>query len=171
MKRLYVLRHGKSDWSADFSSDHERPLAARGRKAAALIGHVVSSLGQVPDLVVTSTATRASDTAELAAAAGRWDCPIEREPALYGASTETVLDVIRRRGEDHDRVMLVGHQPTWSELIGRLTGGSAVHFPTAALARLDLALEDWEALHWNSGSLAWLVTPKLLLKAGLENRS
>lgn len=171
MKRLYILRHGKSDWSADFESDHERPLADRGRKAAALIGRLVSSLNQVPELVVTSTAVRARDTAALAAAAGSWACPIEQEPALYGASPESVLTVLNSRGAVHASVMLVGHQPTWSELIGRLTGGSALHFPTAALARIDLAIETWDEIRWGSGSLTWLVTPKLLLKAGLRPES
>jgi len=54
VKTILLLRHGKSDWDVDYGGDHERPLNERGRSAAALVGRYLSSLEQVPDLVVTS---------------------------------------------------------------------------------------------------------------------
>ena len=62
MRTLLLLRHAKSDWDASYADDHERPLAKRGKKAAALIGRHLAATGQVPDRVVSSTAVRAADT-------------------------------------------------------------------------------------------------------------
>jgi phosphohistidine phosphatase len=58
--------------------------------------------------------------------------------------------------------MLVGHEPTWSELAGRLIGGAALDFPTAALARIDLEIETWSRADFGKGLLVWLVTPRSL---------
>ena len=82
MKTLLLLRHGKSDWSAGVS-DADRPLAKRGRKAARAIGEFLSRAGAVPDVVVSSPARRAVETAELVAAAGRWPCTVRASDMLY----------------------------------------------------------------------------------------
>ena len=59
------------------------------------------------------------------------------------------------------RVMLVGHEPSWSELIGELVGGAEVRFPTAAMARINFDVDSWDRIRRDHGELAWLVKPKL----------
>ena len=76
MRQLLVLRHGKSDWDADYRGDHERPLASRGRRAAAAVGRFLAAAGPMPDRVLSSSAVRALSTVRLAAEAGRWPPPI-----------------------------------------------------------------------------------------------
>ncbi len=66
MKTLLLMRHAKSDWDADYESDHDRPLNDRGLKSARLMGRVLADEGLVPDLIISSTALRARTTAELA---------------------------------------------------------------------------------------------------------
>ncbi|NJK89227.1 MAG: hypothetical protein HC923_07355 [Myxococcales bacterium] len=66
MKRLVLLRHAKSSWESDATSDHERPLNERGRLEAPLIGARLVEKGVVPDLVLCSDAIRALDTWRLA---------------------------------------------------------------------------------------------------------
>lgn len=163
MKTVLVLRHGKSDWGADHGSDHDRPLAKRGHRAAARIGRFVRRAGQIPDLVLSSTAVRAWRTAELAMEAGQWDCPLEGDPDLYGARAPSVLDMIRDQDDAITSLLLVGHQPTWSELVALLSG-AVTRFPTAALARIDFAVDTWTEVQAHAGTLIWLVTPKLLEK-------
>ena len=167
MKTVFILRHGKSDWRAVYGTDHDRPLAERGLEAARLMGLFLSRTGQQPDEILSSTAVRARHTAELALAAGSWDCSLRCDPALYGASVATVLDLLRTQEDALPNLLLVGHQPTWSELIGTLTAGSAVRFPTAALARVDCRIDHWRELEEGTGTLRWLVTPKILLQSGL----
>ena len=76
MKRLILLRHAKSDWDAEFQSDHSRPLSERGMTSARAIGLVLARSNQVPDSVISSSALRAQSTAFLAADTGGWDAEI-----------------------------------------------------------------------------------------------
>lgn len=168
MKRLFIFRHGKSDWHADYDEDHDRPLSRRGRKAAALIGRFLSQVGQPPQLTIASSAIRALDTARLASEAGAWTGALEIEPRLYGASAAAVLQLIRQQPDEILSLLLAGHEPTCSELVSALIGGGDLNFPTAAIARIDLALESWSQIDEGQGFLVWLVTPKLLQKAGLS---
>lgn len=166
MKSVYLLRHAKSDWSGDYSTDHERPLSKRGRQAATTIGRFLSAIRQPPEAVITSTAVRARTTVEIAASSGGWSCPILEKPALYGGSTEEVLMAIRGAPAATGRLLLAGHEPVWSDAVSRLAGGGAVNMVTAAVARVDLSIDSWEQAGFGLGTLAWLVTPKLLQRFG-----
>ncbi len=73
MKKVFVLRHGKSDWHAEYGPDHDRPLAPRAVAAAERMGRFLSESAQIPAKVLSSTAVRARHTAELAMSAGRWN--------------------------------------------------------------------------------------------------
>jgi phosphohistidine phosphatase len=167
MLTLLLLRHAKSDWDAADGEDFDRPLARRGKKAAALVGRFLRAVDCVPDAVLTSSAVRARTTVELAAAAGGWDCPIGDSRRLYEASPEGVIEEIRRVEGSPARLLVVGHEPTWSALVSLLIGGGTVRLPTAALAAIEVEAASWAALTPGSGQLAWLVTPKLVEAAGL----
>lgn len=167
MKRIYLLRHAKSDWEADYEADHERPLNKRGRGAAQQMGRFLTVVGQTPDLVVTSSAVRAADTVELAMSAGSWSCPVEVTRDLYASSPSAVMHLVQTFAGSHDRLLLVGHEPTWSELASALIGGGHVKLPTAALARIDFDVEGWAEVEFGAGILTWVVTPKLLARLGL----
>ncbi|MBT8491976.1 MAG: histidine phosphatase family protein [Deltaproteobacteria bacterium] len=162
MKRIYFLRHAKSAWDSDAASDHERPLAPRGVAAAGTIGRFLAAVGQVPDAIVTSSALRARSTVELASEAGGWDVEVQIGPDLYGASPDRLLHEVRRQPQGASRLLLVGHQPTWSETVGLFVGQAEVKMVTAALARVDLWSEQWTDADFGRGVLAWLVTPKVL---------
>jgi len=169
MKSLLLLRHGKSNWDTRNQVDHDRPLARRGRKAASIMGRYLTALSEVPEFVCSSSAIRALDTAQRAAEAGDWSCPIEISESLYHASPDQVLDVARKTDPAVARLLMAGHEPTWSVLTGRLIGAASIRFPTAAIARIDLAIEEWREVDYGKGTLVWLVTPKLLERIGWED--
>lgn len=170
VKRIYVLRHGKSDWDADYGSDHDRPLKGRGVRAAQLMGRFLATADAVPDVVVSSSAVRALTTAQLAAEAGGWGCEVLVEPDLYGASRSRVLEEIHGLDPRFDSALLAGHEPTCSDVVGSLIGSAEIRFPTAALACIDFSLARWDAIELGRGRLVWLVTPKLLAAAGFDGR-
>lgn len=159
---LFVLRHGKSDWDAACGGDHERPLKKRGVRAARLVGRALTGLEQAPDLVLSSSAVRARTTAELAHDAGGWTCPLEVTRELYQATPEAILERLRALEPSPERVLVVGHEPTLSELVALLIDGARPAFPTAALARIDFELSAWDAVGPGTGTLAWLLPPRLL---------
>ncbi len=165
MKRLLVLRHAKSDWNVSYDSDHERPLNKRGEKSARALGCFLARLGQMPDRILTSTALRARTTVEIAAEAGAWPSAIVATADLYDTSAESVLELLRHQEDSCESLMFAGHEPTSSDFVGRLAGDAKVKMVTASIARVDLAVQSWSEVEWGYGTLAWLVTPKLLAAA------
>jgi phosphohistidine phosphatase len=164
MLSLILFRHGKSDWDASFASDHERPLAARGKTAARCMGRFLAQTDQVPDLAVSSSAVRARETLRLAAEAGDWDCPMRIDSALYETAPNAVLAWFDELDAPPDRLLLTGHEPTWSDLAGQLTGGALLRVPTGAMLRIDFAKERWSQVGFGDGELRWLVPPKVLCR-------
>ena len=162
MKTVILFRHGKSDWEASYGTDHERPLAKRGRDAADRMGRFLSKRGEVPELAISSTAVRARDTLRLAKRAGEWSCEVQLLDDLYLPSPYALLHVLQNQAESLSSVMLVGHQPAWSETLSLLVGGGEFRFPTAAMARVDLDAPRWDEVDFGSGDFRWLVTPKEL---------
>src|SRR5262245_47292170 len=89
MKTLLVLRHAKSSWKHQGLTDHERPLNQRGKKEAPRVCEYLRAMGYVPDVIVSSTAQRAIDTARAVAdACGLKPEQIIEEPQLYNADRE-----------------------------------------------------------------------------------
>lgn len=162
MKTLLFLRHGKSDWSADYDSDVDRPLAKRGKKAAKRIGAFLCESDFMPDLVVTSTAVRAVGTLDIVRGVSGWEGPVHATDRLYGATADDVVQLIREVPDDVNVLMLVGHEPTTSETLSVLIGGGDIRVPTGAVACVDLDIEHWADATAGMGLLQWLVTPKLL---------
>ncbi|MCY3860943.1 MAG: histidine phosphatase family protein [bacterium] len=152
MSAVIFLRHAKSDWHAGATNDIERPLNKRGRQAAAAVGSFLAQSGHVPDLVLCSPATRTRQTLELAMEAGGWTSPTETADELYYGSVNQMIALACQR--QAPVTMLVGHEPTTSTAIGRLTGAE-LRMPTAALARVSLNPD-------NTGQLDWLIPPRLL---------
>ncbi len=171
MKRLIVFRHAKSDWGAESQGDHERPLNERGRVAARRMGRFLAGIDQVPERVLVSSALRARTTLELAIEAGAWECAVDVSDDLYATTAEAALVTLRAESDSTESLLWVGHQPTWSELVALLSGGSPPAFPSAAMARVDLGAERWRDVAPGGGQLAWLVTPKLVKGAGAGDYS
>jgi phosphohistidine phosphatase len=160
-RRLLLLRHAKSSWDDPDLSDHDRPLAPRGRRAAKLIGSHLREKRIGISLVLCSSARRARETAELAELDG--ELLIEHE--LYGASPSQLLDRLRRVPEDAEVVILVGHNPTMQELAIELSGYSGElagrKFPTAALATFSIE-GSWRELDPLRTRLVSFITPREL---------
>ena len=167
---LYLLRHAKSSWDNPGLSDHERPLAPRGRKAARLIARHLDEAGIRPALVLCSAALRARQTYECVRPAGE----LVIEPLLYGASAGAVAERVRAVPEAVASVMVIGHNPAMQALaVGlaadEVTGAADEQletlrekFPTCALATLRLS-GPWNALAPGSCQLLEVVRPADLM--------
>lgn len=161
-RHLLLLRHAKSDWHADFASDHERPLSARGRRDAAAVGRFLAPPARQPELVISSSAVRALDTVRRAVREGGWSASVEVDSGLYASHPEAVLDRARQVPDDVHSLLLAGHEPVWSDLVGILAGGGQHRMPTAAVACLRLHGVGWRRLGPACATLLWLVPPKIL---------
>lgn len=158
VKTLLVMRHAKSDWTADFSADHDRPLNQRGTTAARHMGRLLAEKGLVPDLVMSSTAVRARATAELAIEAGGWPSPLMLVPEFYGTGPGKVLEHAAGAGEANT-LLIVGHQPTWGGVVQWLTG-ERIEVKTATVAVVEVDLTDWSSLPSSRGRLTAVLHPR-----------
>lgn len=142
MKTLLLLRHGKSSWKDSALSDHDRPLKKRGRKAAQLMGGLLAEQGLVPDHLLTSSAVRAMETAQIAVKASTFSGDVEIVPALYHADPPSLAAIVSHVPDRFASVLVVGHNTGLEEWLARLIGHNET-FPTAALAQVELPLDSW----------------------------
>lgn len=168
MRSLIILRHGKSDWYNETAGvDRMRPLSRRGQKTARTMGRFLVLACEVPDAAITSPALRATETLRLAMEAGDWNCPVRGCEGLFG-DVSSVLDEIRAESPVTEVLLVVGHEPTSSEVVQFLIGGGSLRLPTGALARIDLDVDEWTDVGRASGQLAWLVLPRLFPKKSFD---
>jgi phosphohistidine phosphatase len=154
---LYLLRHADAgDPLAWTRPDEERPLSAKGHRQAERVGRHLATLGVVPDAIVTSPKVRAAETAAaVSKAVGR---PVTVDPRLGRMLELDDVEAIVRDAGGPGRVMIVGHDPDFSELLTVLVGATDLTMKKGALARVDLA----GPLEPGAGTLRWLIPPDAL---------
>jgi phosphohistidine phosphatase len=167
---LTVLRHAKSSWDEAELNDIDRPLNARGRKAARQVGRELERRHFRFDAVFASPATRVRETLEELAEGFGESWEIRFDERIYAASAETLFDLVRSIPEDVHAPLLVGHNPGLQELILRLTQDDGADlrrrvgtkFPTAAVAAITLPVPRWDEVTLDSGEIRELILPREL---------
>lgn len=161
MKELLVMRHAKSSWDSLAQTDFERPLNLRGERDAPRMGGFLAERSLLPDLILSSPAERAKQTAELVCDAADYHGDLHFHRGIYHADSETLLELISQLPDSYERVMLVGHNPGFEDLVEDLCGANA-RMPTAAIAYILLGIASWADAEDGQGTLQWLVTPKVV---------
>jgi len=165
MKQLTLLRHAKSVQDPTYAVDRERPLAERGRGDAEVMGRFLAQAEIVPDLITSSPAARARQTAELLARTAGYGGGIRWDEAVYTDGPDALLAVVRGLPDQVEHALLVGHNPGFEELAALLIGTECgVTLPTAAAAHFEIDVDRWSEVCAGAGRLQWLVTPRLLRK-------
>ena len=161
-KSVILFRHGKSDWDAEYDSDHDRPLAKRGIRDAKRMGKFLSKRAEFPELILSSTALRARETTKLAMEAGNWDVDIKLEKKIYEASLEEIINVIKSQDDKYNSICLVGHEPIFSTIITLIDNKKKIKFPTATMARISFSTSVWKrvSLEPDKCKLDWFYKPK-----------
>ena len=164
MKSLLILRHAKSSWKHPELTDYDRPLNKRGKNDAQQMGKLIRKEKLIPDLIMSSSSTRAYATAKAVAKACDYNEEIIMSRSLYDApDPKAYLKAIRNLDDKHSRVLIVGHNPSIEELLEILTG--EIHMmPTCSLAALDLQIDRWsyieERYEITKGKLAGIWLPE-----------
>ena len=131
-RRLFLLRHAKSNWDDASLRDEERPLAKRGRRAAALLQQHLRARDVRVDLVLCSPARRTRETWEGVCAGLHSDPDVRFVPAVYEATSSELLDQLRDVAPSVGSVLIIGHNPGIETLAAELISGGKA----GALARL-----------------------------------
>jgi phosphohistidine phosphatase len=163
MKTLFLLRHAKSSWKDDNLDDFERPLKKKGLGDAQLMGKLIRQREIGLDLVISSSAERARQTAQLVLMSAGLQVEVRYDDRIYEAGMRRLLTLVSRLDNQANSVMLVGHNPGFEDLLKTLTGETH-SMPTATLAGIEFDVDDWSQIKARTGRLTLLLTPKELRK-------
>ncbi|MER5886306.1 histidine phosphatase family protein [Streptomyces sp. NPDC001941] len=164
-RRIVLLRHAKADWPQ--VSDHDRPLAERGRKDAPVAGRRLAEAGFAFDLALCSTAVRTRETWKLAVQELPQRPRTVYEDRLYEASLGELIAVLNETPEDVNDLVMIGHNPGTHALADALAGeveGDALArmnragFPTAAFAVVSFT-GTWKSVEHGVGKLVSFWAP------------
>jgi phosphohistidine phosphatase len=159
MKRLFVLRHAKSSWDHPDLTDFERPLNKRGKKTAPFMGTLMSGKELVPDFALCSPAERARQTLSLVQESASFVFEIEYDRRIYGASSNSLIHIVSELDNEIHAPIIIGHNPGFEGIVQILVG-KYERMPTAALAVIDLNIDEWNDIAGESGTLIELLRPK-----------
>ena len=159
MKTLYLLRHAKSSWDNAFMSDFQRPLNPRGNRTAPFMGELIKKRKLRAEIIVSSPAERAKETAILVKEAADMSAEIVFDRRIYEASPNGLRKVVSGLKDKYLSAMLVGHNPGLEGFIHSLTGRQEP-MPTAALAIIELEIDKWDHLADNCGQVVSVIRPK-----------
>ncbi|KIN70638.1 Phosphoglycerate mutase [Sulfitobacter noctilucae] len=161
MKRLILMRHAKSDWSEGPSSDHDRPLNARGRQAATALGDWLRDHDVLPDQMLSSSAARTKETFE------RLELPTQTEVSflrpLYLASEDTILNTLKTA--QGDTVLMIGHNPGIAMMAQGICTKAPDHphfmpYPTGATLVAEFDIDEWSNATWGKANARHFTVPR-----------
>ena len=173
LHRLLLLRHAKSSHKDPDLVDFERPLNKRGRQDCRRIGKWLKSEDMVPDLVISSPAVRAKETAlRVCKRMGYAEGKIQWEDSVYDANVRTLLKLLLEVPEETRTVMLVGHHEGLETMILRMSRWADIPaepklIPTCAVAHLDIN-GQWSEVKKCDARLRSIMRPREL--AARESR-
>ena len=169
MKTLTLLRHAKSGWDDMSLRDFDRPLNAKGQRAAQVVGRNLRTMALTFDRIVASPAVRVVET--LAHVERGYGTPLspDWDRRLYLASVASLIDVIQEQADDVARLLIVGHNPGLEDLVLALVPQSTANprrndveekFPTASVAVLTFNIDRWADVANGQGTLSQFVRPR-----------
>ncbi len=171
MKIISLLRHAKSDWQDPALRDFDRPINEKGERVSRAMGQWIASQKIKFDYIIASPALRVEQTLKHFTKGYGNKLTIESERKIYLASSATILDVIRETGEEHDHILVVGHNPGLEDVIFDLVrdnGSSSLRnevekkYPTGAYAQLHIEANNWCDIIKHDATLEIFMPPREL---------
>jgi phosphohistidine phosphatase len=165
MKKLYVIRHAKANDAAAGVRDFDRRLTSKGKGQAEKMGKYFAEHAISADLVISSPAPRALETAGIfCGETGFRKKDIVAEPDVYDASLSGLLGVIRAYGGDSGSLFLFGHNPSVTELVHYLTGNGPGNMKKGSAVFVQLNIGDWTETGADTGTFVWYLIPGEIAK-------
>lgn len=164
MKTLSILRHAKSSWEYPDLSDFERPLLNKGVKRTLLICKVLAENNSIPELIITSSAKRAKETAKIVL--DKLNVPLhnlKKNKEFYPGYAKTFLKEISDVDKNISHLMIVGHNPGLTDLAYQLVKDENIDWiPTSGLVQITFDCEEWSEIDFSNAKLLNYLIPKQL---------
>ena len=160
---LYIVRHAKAEDRAMFMADHDRQLTPDGIIAAARVGRYLHQQTIRPDVIMSSTAPRAKDTAKVMAEQIGYDtAQIQLDERLFDGGPKAYLAAINAVSDTVQTAMIVGHNPDVSYLAEFLTHQDIGSMSKGAIVAVTFENLNWAEVSGRTGSVAFQIGPKQL---------
>ena len=161
MKKLIIIRHGKSSWENTPLKDFDRPLNERGQQDASKMGQRLAIHSLMPDKFMSSPAKRAITTAfAIAEEIGFPKDEIHQDPNLYGATASDLLQVLASLDDTEKLVFLVGHNPGLTDFINSYMRYPLQILPTCGICCADFKINCWSEIFQKNGTLIFFDSPR-----------
>lgn len=160
LRQLLLVRHAKSSWENPLLDDRDRPLNDRGRRVSLGMGKHLNHLQLEPDLVISSPALRAWQTALLVSSAFEKSVDIHLNDALYGCNTNEWWKQVQLLPNEYSRILMVGHNPELHQFIAEISDFLIPKYPTCALALFDVESSQWQHVKRSDFHLKEVMLPK-----------
>lgn len=153
-KQAIILRHAQARSPASAPTDAERPLTASGQLQSVKLGRQLIQAGWIPDFVVVSPAKRTLETFKgVMQGLGLTDLKHSICPSFYLGGHHAMMIAMAQIEVEYDRLLLIGHNPGWSEAISFLTGQYFNMETGHALEVLPIEAQlDWMTVFASAGS-------------------
>ncbi|MFC1619233.1 histidine phosphatase family protein [Candidatus Neomarinimicrobiota bacterium] len=162
MKNLLLMRHGAAH-SAPSSKqrDHDRPLSPHGREEVLAIAKYLAHIGTIPDIILTSSATRCIQTGETIVKSLDYSGGVQSRSELYLASPETYLTAVRQLHDEWSTALIIGHNPAVQEFAHAIQnkGVAPGSFVSASITCISLAISSWKMTALHTGNCLWFTKP------------
>lgn len=160
-KRIFIIRHAKSDWGKPLAQDHDRPLNKRGNKDASEMGKRLKAFGAAPNKIFSSTAKRAAMTATLIAEQIGVDLgDVIFDKAIYIGDSHDYISYIEGVSDEYDDIFLVGHNPVITDTVNNLANAGIDNIVTCGIACIDFDVESWVDISPTTSNLVFYDFPK-----------
>ena len=161
-RQIVLIRHAKSSWNNPGQSDFDRPLNERGKEDAPDMGRRLKEAGILPDLIVSSTAKRAQQTARLISdEVGFSTTNIESRDELYHAPPSVFESIIHSLDNKFETVFFVAHNPGITEFAASLDPNYSINdMPTCTTVGVRIDADEWSDFHKAAKTVFLFDTPK-----------
>lgn len=160
-RRLYIIRHAKSSWDYEGLADIHRPLAERGIRNASTMANRLMEMGRIPELLVSSPATRALNTALIMSRI--WNLKPEAlqiHEELYDAYLNDMDDILSVVSGEVRDLAIFGHNPTFTLYANRYLDKPLDNLPTAGVVVVTLESDGWSQLEHSMVTGTYVDYPK-----------
>jgi len=163
MKTLYIIRHAKSSWENPGLADDERPLIQKGVKRTLKIARYLKDKHIKADLLISSHAIRAHDTAKIIAGfIGISEDKIVISSKLYHGSADHIYNELFGLPDSIDSVMIFGHNPTFTSFANHFLDEKIDWLPTSAVVSISFDTSRWDNIPLAGKTINFVVYPKSL---------
>jgi len=160
MKTIYILRHGKSSWEHPELSDYDRPLLPKGEHRTKKIAKYLKKQEKIPQLILTSPAKRAKQTAKIANS--YLETNVKKEDNLYPGNSQNIQETIFGLDNQLESVMIVGHNPALTNIVREFMDPQLDWLSTSSVAMASWDTDKWEEIALHQALDVRIISPKQL---------